>query len=74
MQKGLVLAMDIGHEMLRSLGEAKDGFQADDFRAGGLHGGILRCQQGQIAQSFSGKIRRIIHRIYSSELARGNVL
>ena len=48
MQKGLILTMDIGDKMLRTLRQVQNCLQIDDLGAGGLYGGVLFCQHTQI--------------------------
>ena len=55
-QEGLVLTVDVGNEMLRAFGQAHNGLQVDDLRAGGLYRGILPRQHLQIAQFLGGVI------------------
>ena len=43
-QKRLMLAVDVGHEVLRGLREVQNGLEPDDFRARGFHGGVLPGQ------------------------------
>ena len=40
-EEGLVLAVDVGDEVLGALGQVQDGLQIDDLTAGRLDGGVL---------------------------------
>ena len=40
-EEGLVLAVDVGDEVLGALGQVQDGLQVDDLTAGRLDGGVL---------------------------------
>ena len=62
-QKRLMLAVNIGHEVLRGLGQIQDGLEPDDLRARGLHRGILPGKQPQIVQLLVGKNTLVIHMI-----------
>ncbi len=50
MVESLVLAVDVGQEMLRPFRQVQDGLQVDDFRAGVCHRRKAACQQRQVAQ------------------------
>ena len=62
-QKRLMLAVNIGHEVLRGLGQIQDGLEPDDLRARGLHRGVLPGKQPQIVQLLVGKNTLVIHMI-----------
>ena len=64
MQEGFVFAMDIRHKVFCALGQIQNGLQTDDFRTGGLNGGILFGKQAQIMQLLGGKIA-FIHKFVS---------
>ena len=52
MQEGVVLAVDVGHEMLGALGQVQNGLEPDDLRGSVLDRGILLGKQAQIAKLF----------------------
>ena len=66
----LVLAVDVGEEMLRALGQVQDGFQVDDFRAGVRDGREAPGEQLQVAQVgrdfFHGDFFRHVSDCYGS--------
>ena len=72
MQKGLMLAVDVGHEVLRGLGQVQNGLQPDNFGAGGLHGRILPGQKPKIVQFFVGKNTLVVH--FASSSQRENII
>ncbi len=43
-----MLSMDVGNEMLGTLGEIHHRFQINDLTRGSLDGGKLLCQQSEI--------------------------
>ena len=51
-QKCLVLAVHVGNEMLRALGQVHDRLQVDDFRARRAYRGELAREHAQIPQLF----------------------
>jgi hypothetical protein len=50
MAKGLIFAMNIGHEMLGALGQMELGVQVDDSRRSGPNGGILPRKELEIVK------------------------
>jgi hypothetical protein len=61
MQEGIVLAVNIGHEVFRAFGQVQDGLKLDDFGGSGLNGGILGGEQLQVVQALRGKLKFCIH-------------
>ena len=59
--EGLILAVDIAHEVLGALGQVQLSVDPGDFGAQRFHRGILFSQQFQILQAFRGD--RLAHRL-----------
>ena len=55
--EGLVLTVQIAHEVLGALGEVQDGLQVDDLGEDGLLGGELLGQERQVLQGLRGRLR-----------------
>ena len=53
-EKGLVLPVHVGEEVLGALGQVQDGLEVDDLAAGGLDGGVLAGEHLQVAQILRG--------------------
>ena len=61
MQKCLMLAVNVRHEVLRGLGQVQNGLKPDNFGAGGLYRGILPGQKPEIVQFFFRKNTLVVH-------------
>ena len=61
-EEGVVLAVDIGHEMLGALGQVQNGVEPHQLLAGCLNGGVLLGQHPQITELLIGKIGFMFHR------------
>ena len=64
-EKGLVLPVEVGDEVLRALGQVQNGLEVDDLAAGRLYRGVLLGQELQIAQFFLRKRLFPLHSIAS---------
>ena len=62
MEERVVLAVDVGHEMLGALGQVQDGIEPDELLAGGLNGWVLTGQHPQITQLLVGERSFVFHK------------
>ena len=53
--EGLVLAMDVTHEVLGALGQVEDGLEVDDLGEDGLRGGEVSGEERQVALLRAGQ-------------------